>query len=58
MKQSDYWRDVMDQHKQHRTEAETKGNGMAQILYGRAEMLARMEVETNEALEKVEVKHG
>ena len=56
MKQSDYWRDVMDQHKQRRAEAEAKHNGMAEVIYGRAEMLARMEVELCEAEEAVERK--
>jgi hypothetical protein len=56
MKMSGYWQDVMDQHKRHRAEAEAAHNGMAEVLYGRAEMLARAEVELCEAEEKVEAK--
>jgi hypothetical protein len=58
VKASEYWRGVMDQHKAHRAEAEAKQNGMAQILYGRAEMLARAELELAEAEEVMEARHG
>ena len=53
MKFSDYWRDVLDEHKQRRAEARFKEIA---VIYGRAEMMARAEVEMAIAIEKAEAK--
>ena len=50
---SSYWQGVMDGYKLRRAEAKQQGQTIAEEMYGRAERIARMEIELAEAEEKV-----
>ena len=54
--ESRYWQATMDLYKRCRAECAARHLDMAEGMYGRAEMLARAEIEMSEAVEAVERK--
>ncbi len=53
IKMSSYWQTVLDDYKEMGSKTEFLES---KVLYGRAEMMARSEIEISEAIEKVEAK--